>query len=162
LNHTTTLASHVQLFGLITFTGNVAAGQTLDLVGACGYNTTLSMSANTSNAGTVNLDDQGCGWAQLYSPNGSTLTNAGTINYQPGTGTSRYLDVNLVNNGTFNLNATILPNVTGLTLTNNSTINIATGVTLVWNSNTLANSSTGTLATAGTGQVSLNSSTFSE
>src|ERR1700737_4047410 len=90
----------------------IGAGVTLSLqIVGCGpgpFSAVLTMAGNLTNAGTVALENPGdaCGGtARVIIPSGSTLTNTGTILTSGGRG-DRELTGSVTNQGTINVNPT--------------------------------------------------------
>ena len=107
--------------------GHVAAGQTITVQTIQSWDATLTSALGFTNAGTINLDSGTFAYAARLRVASGLLTNDGTINVNVGDSTGpRYLDADVVNNGTLNLNETTYP-WTAHTYTNFGTVNIAVG-----------------------------------
>jgi hypothetical protein len=94
----------IDVEGSTNFVGNIAAGQTVNVLGTCSLNAVLTGSANVTNAGTLNLSNVTCSDNSTFAlPSGDTLTNAatGVIETLQGAGSStRAISANVTNNGT--------------------------------------------------------------
>ena len=94
----------IDVEGSTKFAGNIANGQTVNVLGTCSLNAVLTGSANVTNAGTLNLSNVSCGNNSTFAlPSGDTLTNAatGVIETLQGAGSStRAITANVANNGT--------------------------------------------------------------
>jgi hypothetical protein len=94
----------IDVEGSTKFVGNIADGQTVNVLGTCSLNAVLTGSANVSNAGTLNLSNVNCGNATTFAlPAGDTLTNAATgviETLQGDGGGTRTISANVTNDGT--------------------------------------------------------------
>ena len=93
----------IEVEGSTKFAGNIAAGQTVTVLGTCSLNAVLTGSANVSNAGTLDLSSVSCGNSSTFAlPAGDTLTNAatGVIETLAGAGGAKTISANVANNGT--------------------------------------------------------------
>jgi hypothetical protein len=104
LDITGTGAGTIDVEGTSTFAGNIAQGQTVNILGYCSDNATLTGSASVTNAGTLNLSNTSCGNSSEFAlAAGDTLTNSstGVIETLPGAGgATRTIDANITNAGT--------------------------------------------------------------
>jgi len=105
LDLTSTGAGTIDVEGTSTFVGNIAKGQTVNILGMCSDNATLTGAASVTNAGTLNLSNVNCGNASEFTLGaGETLTNTstGVIETLTGSGGAvRTIDANVTNQGTF-------------------------------------------------------------
>ena len=93
----------IDVEGSTKFVGNIAAGQTVNVLGTCSLNAVLTGSANVSNAGTLDLSSTACGNPSEFAlPIGDTLTNAtgGVIETLAGAGGAKTISANVTNDGT--------------------------------------------------------------
>ncbi|MCK4343282.1 MAG: hypothetical protein KAY37_16330 [Phycisphaerae bacterium] len=98
---------------------------------------TLTVAEGFTNSGTITLETDYNGFSSNLTVTTGTLTNdaAGVILVEPGTGGTRQISANLVNNGTIDLNTpTIFYKVDGV-YTNNTAFNIAAAGSLTINGN---------------------------
>ncbi len=166
LTYTGTGASTITVRDVSTLSGNLAAGQTLNLQGECGENTRVEASASYTNAGTITLASSSCGAYETLETLSGTLTNTGTITSAVGDGEgTRYLGGNLTNKGTITLDypATYEGSYTKHegkegTLTNEGTIDIEAVQLTVPSGNTVKNES-GKIAAGGSGVLLLDPGT---
>jgi flagellar basal body rod protein FlgG len=139
--------------GSLQLSGDVHAGQSILVQGTFGHNATLTALNSFTNAGTITLDSTD-GWnANLAVNNNGTLTNAGTLSVNVGSGGGRSLTLNLVNDGegTVNLNQNTTFDKQDGSYTNNGAFTIAAGKTLTINTGSpVFNQDGGTLNVIGT------------
>ncbi|MEN0020587.1 MAG: hypothetical protein AAF747_06875 [Planctomycetota bacterium] len=128
LNISGTGAGGLEMTNFVAFTGEVAADQTLDIIGVPGITSTLSAATGSSNDGDLTLTSTSNNIAQIDSS--GTFTNTGSITVQPGNGGGREFGIfNFVTTGDLQLNTDTAFNSTNGTLTNAGTIGTAPGAT---------------------------------
>jgi hypothetical protein len=162
LSYTGSGASTIAIRETSTLSGNLAAGQTLNLQGECGEDTRVEASASYTNAGTITLESGTCGSYETLETLAGTLTNTGTITSAIGDAEgSRYLGGNLTNKGTITLDyaTTYEGSYTSHsskegTLLNEGTIDIEGVQLTVPSGNTFKNES-GKIAATGSGLAQL-------
>src|SRR5262249_21340973 len=143
--------------GSSTLVGDIPAGAPTVLVQGsdAGAGATLTSAAGFTNAGTITLQSTDRSWAASLTVASGTLTNAGTINVNAGTGGGRFLSFDLANSGTVNVNASASFTKSNGTYTNNAAITIAAGQTLTMSASGLVyKESGGTLTNNGSFLVS--------
>ncbi|HUB36605.1 MAG TPA: hypothetical protein VL972_07250, partial [Solirubrobacteraceae bacterium] len=150
-------ASTIATRGASTLSGNISAGQKLELQSTCSQSSEqLSVAASLSSAGTITMENSGsCGYnTDLSIAEGQTLTSTGTISAEVDAGGKRQIQGNLVNGGALDVNQTVeFDGKAPSLLTNEGTIDLATGERLyIYNGSSLTNAA-GTIASTGTGQV---------
>ncbi|MDA8280428.1 MAG: Ig-like domain repeat protein, partial [Actinomycetota bacterium] len=134
---------------------DVHAGQTLTLQGwGCDGPVALTAAGSFTNAGTIDLSSaNGCSGntATVTGPSGSTLTNAGTIRTDGGSGGGRHLRDSIVNTGTVDAEDGLTYDQAGSTFDNQGTLAIAAGTqfTVPFTSNGPASAVTFTNDTGG-------------
>ncbi|MBW3664437.1 MAG: tandem-95 repeat protein [Actinobacteria bacterium] len=120
--------------GASTLIGDVPAGATVTIQGGWYRDTRVSTPAAATNRGTIVLtaDHSTNAYARLLVPDGATFTNAGTLRSEVAAGGSRYLQGNLTNTGTVDLqrSLTLAGTASGGTLSNAGTFTIAADQTL--------------------------------
>ena len=133
-----------------TLTGNIAAGQTLDLFADCSFHSQRTATASFTNAGTINLDSSACSNnATLAGGAGILVTNTGTINSNATSGGVRLLAIDMTNSGTVNVNQSA--NSAGVhTFLNQSALNIASTMVLDWQNGDFTNGTGGSINGVGT------------
>ncbi len=136
-------AATFSMRGSSTFSGNIAAGQTILVQGDSSNSAaTLTAANGFTNAGTITLETLSSTSSSNLAVSHATesLTNAATgiINVNTGTGGSRTIAANLVNNGTVNLNESTTFTKSSGSYTNNGDFNLADGKTLVINGSSQA------------------------
>ena len=121
--------------GIGSFSGNVAASQTINVLTNGTSNTQATSTSDIINEGVINLNSDTSGDVNLI--RNGTLTNNSTINFG-GTSTSsstlRRITADLINNGTLNVNQDGRLNRAGGVHTNHGTINISAGKLLQFES----------------------------
>ncbi len=144
------------LFNTDTLSGTIPSGQTVDGIGNPTYNTTLTLGANLTNDGTLELDSlatAGSGFAQLDGPTHNVI-NAGTLETVGGTVSTDYLRVNITNNNgaSLDINGGTTGDASGgaTTITNNGTFSVASGGSLALTNGDSFTQSGGTFANGGT------------
>src|SRR5207253_2572790 len=145
-------AASFTMTGACTLSGDVAPGQSVLVQGSSsGGVATVTAAAGFTNAGTITLQSINSGWESDLTVTGGTLTNAGTLNVNAGTGGPRTITANLTNNGTVSLNtSTTFAKASGTT-TNTGTFTVAAGQTLTMAAGGQSfNQNGGTLTVAGT------------
>lgn len=139
LAYTGTGASSVVFQGADDLSGDLAADQNLTAQGDCSgaANATLVVGASLTNAGDIELTQTGaCTSGAQLEVTAGTLTNAGTIESDPGPGATSsafaQMDGQIVNTGeiTANLPINFGPAIGGSTLDNDGTISIPAGSAL--------------------------------
>jgi hypothetical protein len=151
--YTGTGASTLLAVGSGTISGNIAAGQTLRILGDGAYgNAAWGAAAPFTNAGTISLQTSDTSYSLLDTggtPN--VLTNSGTLNLGGGGGTGIiYLRTPVTNTGTTNvISASATVDFGNRTFTNQGTVNVNAGAAINFGGSGLVNSS-GTIANSGT------------
>jgi hypothetical protein len=103
-------------FGTGTLTGDLAAGQLLDVHGACpsgGGPAVVNVPGNLTNSSTITLDSLGCLSPATLSAAAGTITNSGTIVAAGGGGSVRGVVGNLQNLKTIEIDAGQVLQLTG-------------------------------------------------
>ena len=128
--------------------GDIGAEQTVWVRGDSSIgNATVTAASGFSNAGIIRLESENAGWASNLTIASGVLTNTGVISVNQGTGGSRTISGDMVNQGTVNISRTLTFN--GV-FTNTGTVNIATGQTIDLNTSTEAfNQNSGTIVGQG-------------
>jgi len=141
--------------GTTTYSGDIAAAQTVTVQGVPNVSATMTAANGFINNGTLNLDSTGNGSANLKVTAG-TLDNRGSLNIKFGTGSAknRTLNADMTNNSTVDIEAggTIVDfnKAGGGTYTNNSTFNIGgSGSSLKFNGSQTFNQDGGALDNQG-------------
>jgi hypothetical protein len=97
-------AGAIDAEGTSKLEGNIASGQTVNVVGYCSLNAVLTGAGNMTNSGTLNLTNSSCGNDTEFAlPAGDTLTNTsnGLIETLPGNSpATRTIVANITNDGT--------------------------------------------------------------
>jgi fibronectin-binding autotransporter adhesin len=136
----------IDVEGSTNFKGNIAKGQTVNVLGTCSLNAALTGSANVTNAGTLNLSNVNCGNATAFVlPAGDTLTNSATgviETLQGDGGGTRTITANVTNDGTIGPSGDNALTIDG---------NLADGSTAVFDAN--VSSSSSDLITLGAGDT---------
>jgi hypothetical protein len=147
-----------------TLSGNLSSSQTLLLQSTCGENVKATAAASFTNEGTITLTNgDGCGNNATLAISAGTLTNAGKIITEPGTGGTRTIQGDLTNTGTLSIKTNTAYNETGALLTNEGALNITEGTQLtVTGGGTVTNGSGGTIFAPGTAVLSQSGGTFIE
>jgi hypothetical protein len=99
-------SSAIDLFleGTTTFTGQIKAGQELNLAGSPNGGTqNFNASAGLNNAGVMRLTSVGGGYTSIMTITGGPLNNSGSLEVLPGAGGGRNITADLENHGTFDL-----------------------------------------------------------
>jgi hypothetical protein len=169
LSYTGAGASTIAIRDTSTLSGNLAAGQTLNLQGECGENTRVEASASYTNAGTITLGSGTCGAFETLETLSGTLTNTGTITSAAADKEgNRYLGGNLTNKGTITVDypTTFEGSYTSDsgkegTLLNEGTIDIE-GVQLTVASGNAVTNASGTIVASGAGTLFQQGGTFDE
>lgn len=133
--------------------GTIAAGQEMWVRGSnAGGHTTVSLPSGLSNSGAIRLESIDGGYTSNLS---GDLTNLGTLLINSGTGGSRVLSGNLVNQGAFEVN--VSGSFTGR-LVHTGSLDIAPGQALSLPAGQIFDLDGGTVT--GAGQLTLNGSTL--
>ncbi|XAM00515.1 PEP-CTERM sorting domain-containing protein [Phycisphaeraceae bacterium D3-23] len=137
-------------------TGDIAAGQTVTVLGIPSLSASVTAMSDIDNAGVINLDNTGNGTATLAAAATFTITNeaGGVFNAREGTGTvfTRVLATDaFVNDGTFNVEdqADFVFNRTAGVFTNNAQVSIAAGGEVDFGSNNVFTQAAGNLDNQG-------------
>ena len=120
------------------FSGNIAPGQEIRIQGdASNGSATLTAANGFNNAGTITLQTiestSNSNLTVSHATEALTNTATGVINVNTGTGGSRTIAANLINNGTVNLNESTTFSKSSGSYTNNGDFNLADGETLTIN-----------------------------
>ncbi len=145
-----------------TLSGNISSGQSLLIESTNGEHAKTTASASFTNGGTITLTktESNNNNARLAIASG-TLTNSGTITSEAAEGTGhRFIEGNLTNKGTLQINSSTEYNAKGATLTNEGTIDLAEGVTLSVSGSATVINNAGTIAGTGSGALSQSGGTF--
>ena len=141
-----------------TLSGNLAAGQSLVLKLTNGEHEKTTASESFSNAGAITLtkSETNNNNARLVIGSG-TLANSGTISSEAAEGGGhRFLEGNIANTGTLNIDSDTEFNAAKATLTNEGTLNVANEVRLaVFNEGSVANGAGGKIVATGSGDVAI-------
>jgi hypothetical protein len=116
-----------------TWTGDLRSGQTVWVRGdARGSHTSITVPAGLRNDGRIWLESANFGYESSLHVTSGTLVNApgAVIDVNAGTGGARVLEAGLLNQGTFNANATMSLGRAGATIENQATIHTAQGQTV--------------------------------
>ncbi|HEY1524056.1 MAG TPA: Ig-like domain-containing protein [Solirubrobacteraceae bacterium] len=131
LAYTGTAASAIEARGTVNLSGDLAAGQSLNIngVAGCPSQTLVTASAGFTNAGTLTLGGTCDSGLKIV---GGTLINSGTLTAASTPGSiTREIDGNLTNSGTFNVDGATAFDGSGATLTQTAgTTTIAPGAIL--------------------------------
>lgn len=140
------------LQGSNTFSGDVRLGQTLIVQGSnVAGNSVLTALGSFTNAGTIILESINSNWeASLSLPEG-VLTNvaSGVLQVNAGTGGARNLLADIVNNGTVNLDTSVLLGKTNGVLTNNRDFRVGAAASVVFGNAVTFQQNAGALNLAG-------------
>ncbi len=149
--------------GIGTISGDVAAAQTLWVQGSTpGSHTTLTASQGFTNAGTIRLESINSSFRSDLTVSTGTLTNTGAITVGQGTGGTRAIRAELINNGTVNVGKSLTVGRSGAYHVNSGTFTITSSgavVTFTTDSGTFVNASAGTIG--GVGRLNVSGVTFS-
>jgi hypothetical protein len=118
-------ASSFILQGSCTLGGSLAAGQTVTVEGGGGQSADASLKANYTNSGSLILTSTDASDNATLSGGGFSFTNDGTLSTEQGSGGIRYLESDIVNDGTITLNA-----VTNIFDEGNNVINASGSITV--------------------------------
>jgi uncharacterized repeat protein (TIGR01451 family) len=123
-------AASLILAGASTYSGDLAAGQSLWLradnsVG----NTSVTAANGFTNAGLLRIESQDQAFSVTLTVTNGALTNTGTITVNPGSGGGRTISANLDNRGALNANGDLTLSRTGGAHSNSGTVTIAAGKT---------------------------------
>ena len=176
LNYSGSGASSIELRSYYNhLSGNISAGQSLDVEGCVGggYQAIVDAATGFSNAGSImftsakhgGLDCSSNDNATLNLEKGGTLTNTGTITIEPGaTGGERYFSGSLTNTGKLAVNTATSFDGTGGVLTNEGALDLAEGVQLsIGGNGTFTNGTGGSISAPGNADVFIaGGSTFNE
>lgn len=151
-----TTTAGFRLYGNTALSGNVAAGQTLTVVGdPWAGNATLTAASGFTNTGVINLTEtDGRGAGSTLAVTNGVLTNTGTINSNYVNcywcdSIPRWLRANVDNQGTINLNVSLNLDKAGAVYNNTGTINVPSGHRLIVKGAPTFNQNGGVLAIAG-------------
>jgi hypothetical protein len=118
-------AGAVETEGASTLIGAPSAGQTLEVLGFCSLNATLTASGSFTDNGGIVVSSTGCGNnSTLVLPAGDTLTvgPTGSLSWPSGAGGAKAITGNVINNGTIGNSGDIGLSVSGtLTLGSSGT-----------------------------------------
>ena len=135
--------------------GGGSGTQTLVVAATCGANAKLTTTEGLAIQanGALTTTKSGCNNnVRLVGP----ISNAGTLTSEGGEGGAhRFIDGNLTNTGTFDVDSTTEYNAKGTTLTNEGTIDLATGVALVGANEAAIVNAAGAIDATGTGTVGM-------
>ncbi len=157
-----TIATHGQSS---TLSGNLSAGQALNIESVNAEHSYLTAAASFTSAGTITLTstESSANQAALTISSG-TLTNNGSIKSEPGVGGLRYLEGNITNTGTIAVNATTKYDSKGASLNNQGALDLATATQLlVTSEGSVTNGLGGSISATGTANVQIEpGSSFTE
>jgi len=135
--------------------GGSAGTQTLVVAATCGADAKLTTTTGLliEANGALTMTKSVCNNSvRLVGP----IANAGTLSSEGGEGgDNRFIDGNLTNTGTLQVDSTIEYNAKGTTLTNEGAIDLATGVALVGSSEASIVNASGAINATGTGTVGM-------
>ncbi len=159
-------ASTVAARGTDSLSGNISAGQKLEVQSTCSQsNALVNVASSLSSAGTITMENaDSCGYnTDLAIASGQTLTSSGTISAEEDHGGNRQVQGNVVNSGTLEVNQSVqydgkAPSL----LTNEGTIDVASTKQLLATEGSSVTNSAGTIASTGTGDVYLKGGTFTQ
>ncbi|HTU78992.1 MAG TPA: IPT/TIG domain-containing protein [Solirubrobacteraceae bacterium] len=137
-----------------TLAGNLASGQTLLIENNSNQNATVTASASFTNAGKITLTDGPGqnGESVTLDLTAGTLTNTGTITTVEAAGGSRFLQADLTNKGTIEIDTNTSYDASKATLTNEGALEVAEKKTLtVSGEGAVVNGTGGKILAAGTG-----------
>jgi hypothetical protein len=143
--------------------GNISAGQTLQMYADCTRHSARHFNSGFTNAGTILMDSLSCNNnASLVAASPAlVLTNTGTITAAVTNLGQRNLETSVTNSGTINTNETFSA-VGTYTFVNNGTINIANTEIFDWHDGDFTNGAGGHIVATGTGDFSMAGGTFHE
>jgi len=123
-------AGSITARGTVSFTGNLAATQSLLVQGDGSWgHAVLNVQGDAFNAGTITSTTNSIYYFSSINI-GGTLTNAGTLTFAAGVGANRYVNGNVVNTGTVGVANSTWMQGTGALFENQGTVVVAAGVTL--------------------------------
>lgn len=125
-------AAAFMMAGTGTLTGNLKAGQSINVRGSNVEGTGVMTSATGySNAGTITLDSTNGGYASQLAVTSGVLTNSGTLGTTVGTGGSRTISGSVTNTGTVTFAApTSLSKPSAIWTNSGGNFNVNAGTTL--------------------------------
>ena len=108
---------------------------TLNITGAPGFNSGLTLAEGASNTGTINATSTTVATANITVGGAGAFTNdsGGTINIERGSGGGRTYSWNLTNNGTIHVNSDATFARVGGQYTNNGLVTVGAGDSLTYN-----------------------------
>lgn len=125
----TTGVGEVAMVGTSLLTGGPNPNQAVFTSGS-GTNTVTTATGSLTNNGVIELSSAGGGYSNTLTLASGTITNNGTLRTIPGSGGTKALQSNLVNNGTLDLGGSTAFNKNGGVYTNNGVVNITAGTSM--------------------------------
>ena len=126
---------------------DVSSGAALHVIGNGSFgNVSLTLSAASTNAGTIELTSEGGGWSSFLT--GGSLASSGTLLLSAGAGGQRFFDTPVASSGTWTVSGST--SVNGSTADSSSgSINVNPGASLTFNNTSSLTQTAGSLVVDG-------------